>query len=1020
MAHAPLLRQNTAPVFQQQPAGGVGSMLSKTMSMSGVTPRASQLSGSTAFNSTTSLNSLASASTLTNASNGQVMATSNIINQQADASRSLFQICMSLKQRLSQVPDFEMQLSELDALEQGGSEEGGIVEALWQLLRRGYPLLIIYNTLNPEKPLAIASDDKANEAKKAKMAIYNFIRACLTELNIAPADCFVINDLTGTDTSGFVKVTGVVNHVLDLCEARGLLRATQPYPGDDVPAAPGKTQMTQRDYIVRELVDTERKYVQDLENLHDLKNTLEQSGAIPGDVVHDIFMNINAILDFQRRFLIRVETNNSMPPLSQRWGSPFAAYEDSFGLYLPFIADQRKASLVAQSVFDKISLVGHPVACDFNTLDGFLLKPMQRLVKYPLLLKDLLKKTEDADIKADLAAGIASAERVLQKANETLDRDQLDLALEDLMQRVDDWKNHKVDQFGRLLLHGVHTVLTGKSDQVRDYEIYLFECILLCCKEIPPNKSTYKKDKTRSTGGPKLRKGKLQLKGRIFMTNVTEVLSFSKPGSYEVQIWWKGDPGIENFIVKFQNEETMKKWASGLDIQRKKYLPEGAQSPDDPAPEFTWLRSQSAIENPYAQNDDDDDVDYSNPTPAGYGNGPLQAMAGTMPRTASSASLRTRTNTSESTQSLASIARAPPPRFPLPAPPTPLSLQTQGAPSPGPRGGDSYFSPVAESPASSRTSTTSNIFPQSAGYAFPRVGTPSGGWEGDMNRYTAPAMPRAPSRDGPSPVNAYGMVNGRNPRGPSLPAMPQNAQSLAQQQRSRSYSTPDIQGQQARRTPGGSQGNIPAVPGIPPHLHPAHERHDSNIPRSNSGSPRNDLPIRSNTQSPGMQSQRMHGHGQHGGSMSHFPTQPMYPRQGTPTNHSGLAPAPLNLSADYNGAVEQPLGTGTPAMGPGGIMSPDGTQPTQLVVKVNYDTANYITLIVRYNTTYDFLVDRIDNKLARFTNSSIARGQLKLRYQDEDGDFVAIEGDDDIHICFMEWRATQGEIELFCVGSESS
>jgi hypothetical protein len=42
--------------------------------------------------------------------------------------------------------------------------------------------------------------------------------------------------------------------------------------------------------------------------------------------------------------------------------------------------------------FDKISLADHPVVVDFNTLDGFLLKPMQRLVKYPLLLKVLITK----------------------------------------------------------------------------------------------------------------------------------------------------------------------------------------------------------------------------------------------------------------------------------------------------------------------------------------------------------------------------------------------------------------------------------------------------------------------------------------------------------------------------------------------------------------------------------------------------------------------------------------------------
>lgn len=146
--------------------------------------------------------------------------------------------------------------------------------------------------------------------------------------------------------------------------------------------------MTYRDRILRELVDTERKYVQDLENLHDLKKTLEQRGAINGDTAYQIFLNINSILDLQRRFLIRVETTNSMPQDRQEWGNPFVAYEEQFAnTYQPFIANQRKAAQVASQNFDKIQGVEHPVACDYNTLDGFLLKPMQRLVKYPLLLK---------------------------------------------------------------------------------------------------------------------------------------------------------------------------------------------------------------------------------------------------------------------------------------------------------------------------------------------------------------------------------------------------------------------------------------------------------------------------------------------------------------------------------------------------------------------------------------------------------------------------------------------------------
>lgn len=57
---------------------------------------------------------------------------------------------------------------------------------------------------------------------------------------------------------------------------------------------------------------------------------------------------------------------------------------------------------------------------------------------------------------------------MLQKANEAVDRDLLDEAMDDLMNRVDDWKNHRVEQFGKLLLHGVYTVVTGKTEQEKD------------------------------------------------------------------------------------------------------------------------------------------------------------------------------------------------------------------------------------------------------------------------------------------------------------------------------------------------------------------------------------------------------------------------------------------------------------------------------------------------------------------------------------------------------------------------
>jgi hypothetical protein len=265
------------------------------------------------------------------------------------------------------------------------------------------------------------------------------------------------------------------------------------------------------------------------------------------------------------------------------------------------------------------------------------------------------KTGADDDTKADLTLGIEAANRVLHQANAAVDRELRFEALEDLCVRVDDWKNHRVDHFGELLLHGHFPVVTGKSDvqkevrtpsdllraaasignlrrigskckelvsnnrysdsllarrrqdatasqwtllsprksqdcvnrrtlsilseidlflgnmifhhfdgvhpitgdpflaeqyanrlgiscpQYDQYTIYLFERILLCCKEVNPNKSKDKlmgaqkdkkdkKDKYRSKEPNK--NAKLQLKGRIFMTNVTEVMSLAKQGIY--------------------------------------------------------------------------------------------------------------------------------------------------------------------------------------------------------------------------------------------------------------------------------------------------------------------------------------------------------------------------------------------------------------------------------------------------------------------------------------------------------
>lgn len=408
--------------------------------------------------------------------------------------------------------------------------------------------MLLYNTLRPSKPLEV---NGVRDDKRGKAATFKFLQACVNDLKFPQEECFIVTDLYGDDTTGFVKVARVVNRVLDILVQRGLVDDIRPTASDFEQAEKGMKR-TQRQHIISELVTTERTYVQHLELLQSFKHLVEEKGVIPGDAIHDIFLNLNSLLDFQRRFLIRVEQTNALTEEEQNWGKLFVLYREAFQVYEPYIANQRKCEKTVVAEFAKLQILQNAaqvggISSDMrqmvessNTLYSFLMKPFQRLSKYPLLLEDLWKKGDlDEERREDLRMGKEAATSVLSRTNKAVDREEKAEAVQELKMRVEDWKGHRVEGFGELLLYGTFTVLKSENlasgkDGERQYHVYLFETILLCCKDIDPSKP-----KNKLSNKPlvdKRGKPKLQLKGRIFMQNVTDLVSLAKPGMDELHL----------------------------------------------------------------------------------------------------------------------------------------------------------------------------------------------------------------------------------------------------------------------------------------------------------------------------------------------------------------------------------------------------------------------------------------------------------------------------------------------------
>jgi cell division control protein 24 len=128
----------------------------------------------------------------------------------------------------------------------------------------------------------------------------------------------------------------------------------------------------------------------------------------------------------------------------------------------------------------------------------------------------------------ELKEGLASITRVTDAVNETTRQRENELAVNDLKERVEDWKGHELVTFGQLVLEDTFTVVKNESE--REYHVYLFERIILCCKEVGVKldkkaskqsmslKKNSQINNSNVNGGK--RKNTQQLKGRIFIANV--------------------------------------------------------------------------------------------------------------------------------------------------------------------------------------------------------------------------------------------------------------------------------------------------------------------------------------------------------------------------------------------------------------------------------------------------------------------------------------------------------------------
>lgn len=226
-------------------------------------------------------------------------------------------------------------------------------------------------------------------------------------------------------------------------------------------------------FILTELVETEEDYVNDCEMIVELFLVpLRINKVISKDEADNVFLNLPHLIPINRDLLDKIRAQLSLPIEQQRVGALFNSFfsSDSIKEYTKYASQSMLSgrTLLALSKTNPQwarfleETYRNPALRDLK-LDTYLIKPVQRVCRYPLLLGELQRACPDACVdKKDLLAAIECLGEVIRVINETRRESEL---LHHVVQLENSLKNLPADL--RLVAPGRTFVREAQMERVR-------------------------------------------------------------------------------------------------------------------------------------------------------------------------------------------------------------------------------------------------------------------------------------------------------------------------------------------------------------------------------------------------------------------------------------------------------------------------------------------------------------------------------------------------------------------------
>uniref|UniRef100_A0AAY4E9M8 MCF.2 cell line derived transforming sequence-like 2 n=1 Tax=Denticeps clupeoides TaxID=299321 RepID=A0AAY4E9M8_9TELE len=241
-------------------------------------------------------------------------------------------------------------------------------------------------------------------------------------------------------------------------------------------------------HIMTELIETERLYVEELQSIMEgyaaaLDNS-ELSHLIPPGLDNKkevLFGNLSEIYEFHNRtFLKELENCIEKPELV---GTCFLKRKEELQIYEKYCQNKPRSEALWRQCGDSLFFQECQKRLDHKlSLDAYLLKPVQRITKYQLMLKEMLKCSKNSEGTVELEEALATMLDIIKSVNDSMHQ----IAITGF--------EGNLSELGKLLMQGSFNIWTDHKkvhSKVKDLarfkpmqrHLFLYNKILLFCKK---------------------------------------------------------------------------------------------------------------------------------------------------------------------------------------------------------------------------------------------------------------------------------------------------------------------------------------------------------------------------------------------------------------------------------------------------------------------------------------------------------------------------------------------------------